>query len=228
MGARNPIVTRMNLTLVRPSVIEGPEVLPSAHMNRPRVSRLLFDESETAEGIARRIVRAFDPGETFCVKGKFFRVSGARIANETVPDNVTGSKYTLVLNIGEPDPTPPVVETVVKLPEPPVEVQPPVSEPPPSAIVQSQIPKKSTSKSGEYPVVREEAAQVTKEGPPKVQVSPGQVWESKDRRRNTFFTVASVDNEFVHTVKGGKVSLKRMRNYRLVETSGVVPQQSSG
>ena len=226
MGARNPIVTRMNLTLVRPSVIEGPEVLPSAHMNRPRVSRLLFDDSETAESIAQRIVRAFDPGETFCVKGKFFRVSGARTANETVPDNVTGNKYTLVLNLGEAAPTPPKV--VEKLPETPVEVKPPISSPPPSSVVQSQVPKKATSGSGEYAVVREGAAQATKEGPPQVQVEPGQMWESKDRRRNTFFTVASVDSEFLYTVKGGKISLKRMRNYRLVETAGVVPQQSSG
>jgi hypothetical protein len=186
-------------------------------MNQPRIARLLFDKSETPESIAQRIVRAFDPGETFCVKGKFFRVSGMRTANETVSDNVTGNKYTLVLNLGEPDPTPPVFE-----------MRPPASTPPPSSVVQNQVPKKSTSGSGEYAVVREGAAQVTKEGPPEVRVAPGQIWESKDRRRNTFFTVASVDNEFLYTVKGGKISLKRMRSYRLVESSGAVPRQSSG
>ena len=199
-------------------------------MNRPRVSRLLFDESETPEGIARRIVRAFDPGETFCVKGKFFRVSGGRTANETIPENVIGNKYTLVLNIGEPDPTPLVDQVVESVLEAPAQVEPTnfIPPPPPSSAVQNHIPQKSTSKSGEYAIVREGAAQVTKEGPPKVQVAPGQVWESKDRRRNTFFTVASVDNEFLYTVKGGKISLKRMRNYRLVEGSDTVHKQSSG
>ena len=227
------MVTCMNLTLVRLSVIGalGIEGLPSnSQMNRPRVSRLLFDESETPEGVARRIVRAFDPGETFCVKGKFFRVSGGRTANETIPENVIGNKYTLVLNIGEPEPTPPVTQVVGPILEAPAQVEPTnfIPPPPPSSAVHNHIPQKPTSKSGEYAIVREGAAQATKEGPPKVQVAPGQIWESKDRRRNTFFTVASVDTEFLYTVKGGKISLKRMRNYRLVEGSDAASRQSSG
>lgn len=208
-----------------------------------RTTRLLFDESETAESVARRIVRAFDPGEIFFVKGKFFRVSGMRTANETIRDNVVGDKYTLVLNVGEPEPPPPVapeppkskpvVDEILTITDPlPSEPPPPLSEPPPSQVVQSQPPKKPTSKSGEYAIVRDGAAKVTKEGPPRVLPVAGQMWQTKDQRRASSppFTVLSVDEEFVHTDKGGKISLKRWRNYRLVETSVVpgVSRQSSG
>ena len=115
-----------------------------------RISRLLFDESETPESIAQRIVRAFDPGETFCVRGRFFRVSGGRTANETVRENVIGDKYTLVLDIGEPEPPQPitvvpgpqkqepeVVEVVEELASDPLPSEPP--RPPPSQVVQSQF-----------------------------------------------------------------------------------------
>ena len=202
-----------------------------------RISRLLFDESETPESIAQRIVRAFDPGETFCVRGRFFRVSGGRTANETVRENVVGGKYTLVLNIGEPEPP----QSIIVAPEPqkpepvdeelasnPLPSEPP--RPPPSQVVQSHPPKKSTSKSGEYSIVREDAAKVTKEGPKRVTPVSGQVWQTKDQRRlnSPPFTVINVDAEFVYTDKGGKISLKRWRNYRLVEGPDVVSRQSSG
>jgi hypothetical protein len=210
-----------------------------------RTTRILFDESETPESIARRIVRAFDPGEIFFVRGKFFKVSVMRTANETIRDNVIGDKYTHVLNVGEPEPPPPVVvvpeppksepivEEILTIPDPlPSEPPQPLSEPPPSAVVQSQPSKRASSESGEYKIVREGAAKVTKEGPPKTLPVPGQVWQTKDQRRANSrpFTVIGVGVEFVYTDKGGKISLKRWRNYRLVEASEAlgVSQQSSG
>ena len=211
-----------------------------------RTIRILYDESETPESIARRIVRAFNPGEIFCIQGKYFKVSMMRIANETVRDNVVGDKYTLILNVGEPEPiaaTPvapvepapkPVVEVVRAVLEP-VVAQPeptpaPLSEPPPSAVVATQPIKKDTSKSGEYRIERADAAKVTREGPPKVLPVAGQRWQTKDTRRinSPPFTVLSVDAEFAHTDKGAKISLKRWRNYRLVDYSVEVSRQSSG
>lgn len=206
-----------------------------------RISRLLLDESETPESIAQRIVRAFDPGETFCVKGRFFRVSGGRTANETVRENVIGDKYTLVLNIGESEPSQPIIvapepqkpkpasdELIEELDPDPSLLEPP--KPPPSQVVQSLPLKKSTSKSGEYPIVREDAAKVTKEGPKRVLPISGQVWQTKDQRRASSppFTVVNVDTEFAYTDKGKKISLKRWRNYRMVGGPEIVCLQHSG
>jgi len=209
-----------------------------------RITRILYDESETPESIARRIVRAFNPGEIFCIQGKYFKVSVMRTANETVRDNVVENKYTLVLNVGEPEPVQapvvlaskpaveahqtPVVELEGLLPEP---TPTPLSEPPPSAVVSTRpLPNKSTSKSGEYRIERTDAAKVTREGPPRLLPVAGQMWQTKDSRRinSPPFTVLSVDTEFAHTDKGAKISLKRWRNYRLVDPSVEVLRQSSG
>lgn len=199
-----------------------------------RTLRIVFDTHETPENIARRIVRAFDPGEVFLIKGKFFRVSGMRTANETTKENVQGDKYTLILNVGEsaPDQKVEVAPTEVMLPPPgnPV-VDPfnpgllssapeqandnpgPRSEPPGSAVFHN--PPEKSSDSGEFLVTRPEAAKITREGP-LVQVLAGQVWQTKDQRRSTTFTVARVDDEYLYTDKGGRISLKRLRNYRLM------------
>lgn len=209
-----------------------------------RITRILYDESETPESIARRIVRAFNPGEIFCIQGKYFKVSVMRTANETVRDNVVENKYTLVLNVGE---TEPVQAPVVVVPKPIVEALPapvvelekvlpeptptPLSEPPPSAVVATQpLQKKSTSKSGEYRIERTDAAKVTREGPPKVLPVAGEVWQTKDTRRlnSPPFTVLRVDAEFAYTDKDAKISLKRWRNYRRVDPSVGVSQRSSG
>jgi hypothetical protein len=183
-----------------------------------RTTRLLFDDAETAESIARRIVRAFNPGETFCVKGKFFRVSNIRTANETSRINIEGDKYTLILNIGEPSP----IAEVPKISEPSI---PPRTLPePPSAIVNTQVtPKEIPSESGEYKIVRENSAKVTREGPQKILPLAGQRWQTKDSRRanSPSFTVLKVDDAFAYTDKGGRIALKRWRSYRLVE-DGVV------
>jgi hypothetical protein len=209
------------------------------------ITRILFGEGEAPNSIANRIVRAFNPGEIFCIQDKYFKVSIMRTANETARDNVVGNKYTLVLNVGDPEPiskTPvmvpkPIVES---LPEPEEEVKEDQSEPtpvrvsktPPSSVVATQPPpKKSTSKSGEYPVVREDAAKVTKEGPPKILPIAGQIWQTRDTRRvnSPPFIVSSVDSEFAYTNKGVKISLKRWRNYRLVlDTLASLSQKSSG
>jgi len=184
-----------------------------------RTTRLLFDDTETAENIARRIVRAFNPGETFCVKGKFFRVSNIRTANETSRINIEGDKYTLILNIGEPSP---IVE-VPKISEPSTPSRP-LSDPPPSTIVNTQVTSKETSpESGEYKIVREDSARVTREGPQKILPLAGQRWQTKDSRRadSPSFIVLKVDDAFAYTDKGGRIALKRWRSYRLVE-DGVV------
>jgi hypothetical protein len=194
-----------------------------------RTTRLLFDDSETPESIARRIVRAFNPGEIFCVKGKFFLVSRIRTANEIPRINVVGDKYTLVLNLLDPglvqDPVAltPIIELLSTTNQP-------LSEPPPSAVPQAKtLPKRLTSESGEYPIVRDSAAKVTREGPPKTQPEVGQDWQPKDQRRSsTSFTITKVDIDFVYTNRGGRISLKRWRNYRLVTTPNEVPRQSSG
>jgi hypothetical protein len=206
-----------------------------------RITRLLIEESESTESVVQRIVRAFDPGEIFCVRGRFFRVSGGRTANETTQGSVVGGKYTLILNVGDPDPTAavvapdppkpdPISNEVITIPDPYTPEPEAPSELPPSQVVHSQPTKKSTSKSGEYVIVRENAAKVTKEGPPKVIPIPGQLWQTKDQRRASSppFFVVKVDGEFVYTDKGGKISLKRWRNYRLVEDLSTVSQQSSG
>jgi hypothetical protein len=203
-----------------------------------RITRILYDESETPESIARRIVRAFNPGEIFCIQGKYFKVSIMRTANETVQDNVVDNKYTLVLNVGESEPVQALVPPVVVAPEPVVEVPPEpekesegnqpeptqarISEPPPSAIMTTQsIPQKSNRGSGKYRIERTDAAKVTREGPPKVLPVAGQMWQTKDSRRinSPPFVVTSVDSEFAYTDKGARISLKRWRNYRLVERS---------
>lgn len=206
-----------------------------------QIIRILYDESETPESIARRIVRAFSPGEIFCIRSKYFKVSAMRTANETVRANVVEDKYTLVLNVGEPVPAqaPKVVEpkpTVKAIPAPVVELEKPLpeptptplSEPPPSAVVTNQPPKKS--KSGEYRIERADAARVTREGPPKALPMVGEMWQTKDTRRLSSppFTVLRVDDEFAYTDKGAKISLKRWRNYRRVDPLGELSRQSSG
>jgi len=212
-----------------------------------RTIRVLFDESEASESIARRIVRAFNPGEIFQVRDKYFKVSTMRFANETIRANIVGDKYTLVLNVGEPEPvsqTPvvppkPIVELVVSLPQ--VVVGPEVVQPEPpqtslpeptlaSVPVTLDSSKGSTSKSGEYRIERVDAARVTKEGPPKKLPVVGQVWQTKDTRRPNSppFTVLSVDAEFAYTDKGAKILLKRWRNYRLVDNLVEVSQQGCG
>ena len=198
-----------------------------------RIARLLFDESEAPESVARRIVRAFNPGEVFQVRGKYFKVSSTRGANETIQGNVVGDKYTLVLNVGDPEPilSPPVGLSVVTPKIEVVEQAKPISVPPPSAVVQVLAPLKApTSESGEYRIEREGAAKVTREGPPKLLPVAGQVWQTKDSRRinSPPFTVLRVDDEFAYTDKGAKISLKRWRNYRLVDLSVEVFQRSSG
>lgn len=209
-----------------------------------RTTRLLFDDNEPAENIARRIVRAFDPGEVFEVKGKFFRVSGGRTIGETCRENVVGDKYTKILNVGEPDPTPPPPPIVAPSPPPDPVIQAdelhekrpallstlhndsdrprprrkPASVPPPSEVV-SKIENpspKPTSESGEYPVVREGAEKVLREGPKLESLQVGQVWQTKDSRRNYSFVVSKFDDEYVYPDKGPKFAIKRLRNYRLV------------
>lgn len=198
-----------------------------------RITRLLFDESEAPESVARRIVRAFNPGEVFQVRGKYFKVSATREANETIRENVVGGKYTLVLNVGEPEPTQSALAVHSSI-APRVEVleqEKPISVPPPSAVVQVLVPsKEATSESGEYRIERAGASKVTREGPPKVLPVAGQIWQTKDSRRinSPPFTVLRVDDEFAYTDKGAKISLKRWRNYRLVDPSVEVFRQSSG
>lgn len=122
-----------------------------------RTTRLLFDNIETAESIARRIVRAFDPGESFCVKGKFFKVSKVRTAHEISRDNIEADKYTLVLNLGEPAPT-------VEIPKVIEPGTPPrtISEPPPSAVNDIQVsPEETVPKNEEIKVVRSDSTQDT-------------------------------------------------------------------
>jgi hypothetical protein len=203
-----------------------------------RITRILFDEAEPTDSIARRVVRAFNPGEVLCVRGEFFKVSNLRTLNKTVRENVVGDKYTLVLNVGDPAPvlvvqTKPTPTVVVPepVPEPPVDEAVSPSEPPPSAVIQTQAPQKeSTSESGEYKIVRADAAKVTREGPPKLIPVVGEVWQTKDSRRvnSPPFTVVSVDSEFAYTDKGAKISLKRWRNYRQVDPLNTLSRQSSG
>ena len=194
-----------------------------------RTIRILFDEFEASENIARRIVRAFSPGETFKIRDKYFKVSGMRTANETVLANVVDGKYTLVLSIGDPEPVNQTLVVPLKPTVAIVEDLPQVIREP--EVVQPELPKpvespKQTSKSGEYRIERVDAAKVTKEGPPKQLPVAGQVWQTKDTRRlnSPPFKILSVDAESAYTEKGVKISLKRWRNYRLVE----VAQQSSG
>jgi hypothetical protein len=187
-----------------------------------RITRILFDEAEPAESIAQRIVRAFSPGEILCVRGKFFKVSNMRTVSLMIRDAIVEDKYTLILNIGEPAP-------VIVAPPPPVVSEPQVEEPVIEKVLAQPIPKK-TPESGKYKIVRADAAKVTREGPPKSLPIAGEVWQTKDTRRanSPSFTVLSVDTEFVHTDKGGKISLKRWQKYRRVDPSVGVLQRSSG
>lgn len=192
-----------------------------------RTTRLLFDTAETAENIARRIVRAFNPGEAFCVKGKFFKVSNLRTANETTRINIEGDKYTLILNIGEPSP---LVE-VPKISEPSTPPRP-LPDPPPSAVINTEvIPSKIPLESGESKIVQEDSARVTQKVAQKILPLVGQRWQTKDSRRvaSPPFTILKMDDEFVYTDKGARIALKRWRTYRLVEDVGnqAVPLDSS-
>ena len=205
-----------------------------------QITRLLFDESEAPESIARRIVRAFSPGEIFCIRGKYFKVSIMRTANETIRENVVEDKYTLVLNVDEREPvsiapvtTMPVTLFKVKDSEPEeteIEQVKSISEPPPSAVIQLLPNPKRNRESGKYRIERTDAAKVTREGPQKILPVSGEVWQTKDTRRlnSPPFTVLSVDAEFAYTDKGARISLKRWRNYRLVDLSVEVSRQSSG
>jgi hypothetical protein len=198
-----------------------------------RTTRLLFDDNEPAENIARRIVRAFDPGEVFEVKGKFFRVSGGRTIGETCRENVVGDKYTKILNVGEPDHTSPPSPIVAS--SPPTNPTVHVDElhekhwkkhhselsmlPGDNAEIKIRPrnpPPKPTSESGEYPVVREGADKVLREVPKREPLQIGQVWQTKDSRRNYSFVVSKFDDEYVYPDKGPKFAIKRLRNYRLV------------
>lgn len=187
-----------------------------------RTTRILFEPTETAESIARRIVRAFNPGESFCVKEKFFRVSNLRTANATSRINIEGDNYTLILNIGEPSPIPevPKVSETNSLPSAPPSVLP---EPPPSTITNVKITPETPLESGEFKIVRENVAGITREGPQKILPLAGQRWQTKDSRRSSSppFTVLRVDDEFAYTDKGGRIALRRWTKYRLVE-DGVV------
>ncbi len=88
-----------------------------------RVSRILFDDSEPTDSIARRIACAFDPGNVIRIRDSYYKMSSLKVMNQTVEGNIIGDNYTLILNPGEPIP-----ENLLKAPPPP----PPqvVSKPP--------------------------------------------------------------------------------------------------
>jgi len=104
-----------------------------------------------------------------------------------------------------------------------VPVPPPSdSVPPPSQVfASSSIPSidgkpltvpgsdaTSTSESGEYQI------EIPKS---KVKVEVGQVWQSKDTRRQSLpFVVVGIDGEFVYQDNGRKISLDRMFRYKRV------------
>lgn len=98
------------------------------------------------------------------------------------------------------------------------------SVPPPSQVfASSSIPSidgkpltvpgsDATSESGEYQI------EIPKS---KVKVEVGQVWQSKDTRRQSLpFVVVSIDGEFVYQDNGRKISLDRMFRYKRVLTVG--------
>jgi hypothetical protein len=65
-----------------------------------------------------------------------------------------------------------------------------------------------TSESGEYRI------EIPKS---KLQVEVGQVWQSKDTRRQSLpFVVVNIDTEFVYQDNGRKISLDRMFRYKRV------------
>lgn len=65
-----------------------------------------------------------------------------------------------------------------------------------------------TSESGEYKL------EVPRS---KFKIEPGQIWQSKDTRRNSPpFVVKNVDNEFVYPDTGKRISLNRMIRYKRV------------
>jgi hypothetical protein len=205
-----------------------------------RVTRIQFDDSEPSESVAGRISVAFDPGNILKIRDKFFKMSSNRSINPTSESNVVGDRYTLILRPGEPIPAglvvaPPPVPKLIpesnqqKEPEeapsqergsiPPPEASevfssPSLDKPVDHSVAnQTQVDK---PKSGEYrlelpPQESIEAA------PTSVEVGPGQVWQSKDSRRQSApFTITNVDQEFAYQDNGRKIALNRMSRYRRV------------
>jgi hypothetical protein len=185
-----------------------------------QIIRVFFDETEPAESIARRIIRAFDPGEILCVKGKFFKVFNMKTVNETIQTNIVGNKYTLVLNIGEPAPViiAPPAPVVSKVEEPEQLIKMVQTLPVAAIEFTKEPPKRLPPKSVEHK--RAGSSKISHENPQKSLPIAGQVWQTKDLRRvdSPPFTVLSVNSKFAHTDKGARISLKRWRNYRLVKS----------
>jgi hypothetical protein len=152
-----------------------------------RTTRVQFSSDETSESVANRIAIAFDPGNTFKVRDKFFRLSRFRVLYPVTQEDIVEDRYTLVL---------------------PLEETPPAKEPPP----QNLPPKKTLSvepqekaKRGRKP--KEENHVLPKEG---------EIWRAKDPRRPQVFTIFKVTPEHAEVGKGRKISLDRFSRYEKV------------
>lgn len=105
-----------------------------------RTTKIAFDEKESPESVARRIVYAFNVGNTLKIRDKFFKVIGPK--SIVVVSPVEGDNYTLVLPL-EALPKPPKPVVIVKPQEPPKTAPEPVIEPPcvPLEVVEDKAVK---------------------------------------------------------------------------------------
>jgi hypothetical protein len=122
---------------------------------------------------------------------------------------------TAILPVATPEPA----EAAVPLSES-IQPTPPDSVPPDSQVFASRPTPSIDGKplTVEGPTPTSESGEYRLELPKsRVRVEPGQVWQSKDTRRNSPpFVVKSVDNEFVYLDKGKRILLNRMIRYKRV------------
>ena len=155
------------------------------------------------------------------------------VAQEPIEDLIEPEPLTEPIPKFKPEPVPePELELKPESipPEAPASVPPPpssevyLSSPPPlpepsidgKPLNQAPANEGPSSQSGEYSIDKK-ALVSTVRSSPTVSVEVGQVWQSKDTRRQSApFTVTNIDHEFVYQANGRKIALTRMFRYRRV------------
>jgi hypothetical protein len=164
-----------------------------------RIVKIQFDDSEPPFSVARRIVFAFNPGNCFKVGESFFKVTRLNTVVPVAAEAIQG-EYTQVV---PSDPNAVAVkEDRLKLIGESVERR---------KSRTSEIPPPPPSRNRERLNVR-----VPANGDTLRMLKPGQTWRPRDSRRKSTFTIAKVEDGFIHASDGRKVAIERLHRYEMV------------
>ena len=147
--------------------------------------KIHFDDSETSYSVASRIVYAFNIGNIIKVRDKFFKVVSIKHVTAISDSVVSNDNYTLVLPINQASEVSSTKQT---------EPERPVTKRVESVISEVQLDPSTD-----------------------IQLTPkiGQRLKPKDPRRKSTFLIVDVDDSFVYSNDGRKVSVNRLHKYEI-------------